>query len=63
MAPRLRLREVRERLGLTRKELAERSGISVSDLQRYEDGAMSPSWSRLLRLAKVLGVSVDELLC
>ena len=61
-APRLRLQEVRQRQGLSVRELAERSGIPVSDLYQYEEGSRTPQWPRLLRLAKALGVRLEELL-
>lgn len=61
LARRLRLREIRERQGLSRKELAERSGIREGDLYLYEEGAKQPGLVRLVRLSKALGVPIDAL--
>jgi len=51
-----RLKERRERLGLSQIALAIRSGVSERAIAGYETGA-DPSYSRLVKLAEALGVS------
>lgn len=59
---RLRLRELRERAGLTQQELAERAGTSQVTVWRLESGSSRRIEFDLLdRLARALGVRADEL--
>lgn len=56
------IRILRERLGLSQSELAARVGIHPSALNKIESGVIRNSRYRyLVRIAKVLGVSLDEL--
>jgi transcriptional regulator with XRE-family HTH domain len=57
-----RIREIRERLGLTQEELAGRSGVSKGFLSDVENDKSSPGSDYLLRIANALGASVDYLL-
>lgn len=59
---RRRLRELRDRLGLTLHDVASRAGIDVSTLSRLESGKRRLALDHLPRLAAALSVSVDELL-
>jgi len=52
-----RLRRLRERVGLTQKELAELVGASHTLVGQVETGRLVPSVATLTRLAGVLGVS------
>jgi ribosome-binding protein aMBF1 (putative translation factor) len=45
---------LRERHGLTQRELAERCGIDQGDISRIERGATSPTVRTLQRIADVL---------
>ncbi|UFU03200.1 XRE family transcriptional regulator [Ruania suaedae] len=56
-----RLRGLRSERELTLSELAAGTGISVSTLSRLESGARKPTLELLLPLARVYGVSLDEL--
>src|SRR5579875_4078166 len=56
-----RLRSLRTRRELTLAELAAATGISVSTLSRLESGARRPTLELLLPLARVHGVTLDEL--
>jgi len=56
-----RLRQVRERRGLTIIEVAEQTGISKSTLSRLETGQRRPTLELLLPLAGVYRVPLDEL--
>lgn len=52
----LNVRERREQLGLSQKELAERSGISQSFLCDIEQGRCKPSIDTAVKLAQILDV-------
>jgi len=56
------VRQVREELGLDRKELAEAAGISYSYLSAIESGQKLPSATVQTSLAASLGVSASDLL-
>jgi transcriptional regulator with XRE-family HTH domain len=57
-----RLKELRERRGLTQEQLSEKSGVGRSHLARLETGKQDPTLSTLEKLAKALGVKVGSLL-
>jgi transcriptional regulator with XRE-family HTH domain len=56
-----RLRQVRERRGVTLTELAAATGISKSTLSRLESGQRKPSLELLLPIAQAHRVPLDEL--
>lgn len=56
------IRMLRERLGMTMYELAERMGVSVATVSRWETGEAVPITTRLGALADVLHCTADELL-
>ncbi|KRF14031.1 XRE family transcriptional regulator [Nocardioides sp. Soil797] len=56
-----RLKELRQRRGITLHELAAETAISVSTLSRLEAGLRRPTLEQLLPLARVHGVTLDEL--
>ncbi|HCA34404.1 MAG TPA: XRE family transcriptional regulator, partial [Lachnospiraceae bacterium] len=56
-----KIRECRGKLGLSQKELAERSGIGYRTITSYESGQRFPQPAQLYKLAKALGVSTDYL--
>jgi transcriptional regulator with XRE-family HTH domain len=57
-----RLRQLREKAGLTQARLAERAGLHLSAVTRFEQGLRSPSLVTAGSLAAALGVRVDDLL-
>ena len=57
-----RVRELRERAGITQSRLAEIAGLSVEAVSRIERGARSPSLETAIELARGLGVAVGDLL-
>ena len=57
-----RIRELRQRNGLTTYELAKRSGILRPNISRIESGRHVPNVDTLDRLARALGVPPAELL-
>lgn len=56
-----RLREERERGGLSQRELARRLGLSASLISQIESGQSKPSVSTLYAIVTELGVSVDRI--
>ena len=50
-----------EELGLTQTELADRVGVHVRQIRRYERGEQQPVLGVAAKLAATLGVSLDEL--
>lgn len=58
----VRLRAVREQHGLTQEELAQRIGLSRSQIQRLEKGGSEPSTETIANLAHALDVSMEYLL-
>lgn len=56
-----RLHDTRKERGLTQEGLAERVGIHVSQIRRYEAGTSVPTLDVLRNLATTLAVSTDFL--
>jgi transcriptional regulator with XRE-family HTH domain len=57
-----RIALLRKEKGLTQEELAQHMGISPQAVSKWENDQTCPDISALPRLARLLGVSVDELL-
>ena len=57
-----RIRQARDRAGLTQEQLAERIGVSRTAIARYESGEIEPKLHNLAAIAETLNVSTDELL-
>ena len=56
-----RLIQLRKALGLTQQDLADAAELHVNQIRRYEAGTAQPTLDALIRLAKVLHVSLDDL--
>lgn len=56
-----RIRETREALGVTRQELAERTGLSQYKIQRLELGYQTPTYEDVSRIARALNVDASVL--
>ena len=56
------IRELRNELNLTQKELAEIAKISHRTIQNYENGLTPPSLNIIEKIASALGVSVERLI-
>lgn len=56
------LKEHRTRCHMTQEFVAERLGVSRQAVSKWENGTSDPSTSNLLALAKLYGVSPEELL-
>lgn len=50
----------RKELKLTQKELAEKTGISIVSLAKYEKNERLPSYENLHKLAQALKLNYDE---
>ena len=57
-----RIADARDRRGLLQKDVAKEAGVSVSFLSEIENGKRTPGSEVLLRIADVLGASLDYLL-
>lgn len=58
-----RLRELRQQSPLMQKEIAEHLGVSTVTLRQYEQGTREPNIEKILKLAILFNVSLDDLLC
>ena len=58
----LRIRELRKKLGLTQEKLGVAIGISTKTIQRWEDGTREPRASELKKLCEALNCTETELL-
>lgn len=58
---RLRLREMRKSRGMTQTQLANAVGIKQPSLSSLENGVTEPALKTLIKLAKALECSLDEL--
>ena len=57
-----KIRTLRKKAGLSQEALAEKLGVSRQAVSKWETGTADPSTSNLLALAKLFGVSAEELL-
>ena len=58
----LRLRSLRQKAGLSQEARAARLGVSAQSVSNWENAANWPEAALILPLARLLGVSADELL-
>lgn len=58
----MQIRKMRKAFGLTQAEFAEKSGISMMSLRRYETNERQPTMQIISRMATVLGLTVGEFL-
>lgn len=56
-----RFRKARDASGMTRKQVAQKAGISVKTLEKIENNQQEPTISRALALCEVLGVPISEI--
>ena len=55
------LRILRKKAGLTQIDLAEKLGVSIATLRRWEAGETAPNGTRIVELANLLEISPDEI--
>ena len=57
-----KIKKLRETLGLTQQDLADRLFVTVQAVSQWENGKTQPDSGRVLQLAKFLGTTADALL-
>jgi len=55
------IKKYRKKAGLTQAQLAEKVGININTLQRYEYGEREPTTSTIFKISNILHVSVANL--
>lgn len=58
-----RIKECRERLGLTQEQFSEKTGLSVNYISTVERGGSFPRYEKLITIINGLGVSADAIFC
>ena len=58
----MRLRELRNKSGLTQNEIANKLGVSGQTILNWENGIYEPKISQLIQLADLFDVTVDYLI-
>lgn len=58
-----RIKQARERLGLTQDELAEKTGLTTNYISTLERGASFPRCEKLIILLNGLETSADAIFC
>lgn len=56
------IRELRRKKDITQEELAQLVGVGHSAVAKWETGKCKPTADKLVKVADVLGCTVDELL-
>lgn len=57
-----KLSKMRKERGLTQQEMAQKAGVGIAQLRRYEGGKSSPTLEVIKNISKTLGVTTDELI-
>jgi len=57
-----KIKTLRKELGISQKQLADMSGVHITNISRIENGHYQPSIDVLKKLIKVFNVSADYLL-
>jgi transcriptional regulator with XRE-family HTH domain len=57
-----RLKELRESLGLSQKQLAEKAKVSQKAISNWEQGLREPSWPNVVALAEAFGIDCSAFL-
>ena len=55
------IREAREAKGMTQEQVAKMVGVTQGAVAQWENGLTHPSFDKLVRIADVLEVPLDEL--
>lgn len=57
----MRIRELRESIGMGQTQLAEAAGVSQAAIAKWETGVAYPRADKLPTIAKALGCRIDDL--
>lgn len=57
-----KLAKMRKEKGFTQEDMAQKAGVGIAQLRRYEGGKSSPTLEVIKNIAKTLGVTTDELI-
>jgi transcriptional regulator with XRE-family HTH domain len=57
-----KLRTLRERQGLSQRQLSDMLGVHQSHLWRMEQGKKTPNVAMVLKVADIFGVTTDQLI-
>ncbi|MBR1486380.1 MAG: helix-turn-helix transcriptional regulator [Synergistaceae bacterium] len=55
------IRSMRKKAGLTQLDFAEKLGVSIATLRRWENGETAPTTTKVSEIANVLGTSPSEI--
>lgn len=58
----LKLKKLRNEVGMSQKELADKLGVSDTVIVNYENGKKTPSLKRLVQMADILNCNLDEII-
>ena len=58
----IRISDLRDIIGLSTQEMADRTGIDLAEYEAYETGTVDFSFSHLFNISGVLGVDISDLL-
>lgn len=58
-----KLKELRSNSGMSQKQIAEKLNIKQSNISDWENGISRPDYEKLIMLADIFDVTLDELLC
>jgi len=56
----IKIRKYRKEQNMSQDELADKSGINISTIKKYEAGYRNPKPDQLLKISAALGVSINE---
>lgn len=59
----LRVRELREQLGITQEELARRLGVEPPAVSKWDRNLAYPRMDKLVAMADIFGCTVDDIIC
>lgn len=57
-----RLKEARQKLGITQIELARQIGVEPAEVSQYETDKRTPRWDKFNKILDILGVTADYML-
>ena len=58
-----KLKYLRLSSALMQKEIAQNLGVSVRTFQSWESGRTEPNIEKLIQIAEIFNISLDDLLC